>query len=47
VLVDSEPLAMRVLLASHRRAGHRGLEREMAYRDYLGRSLASISASLN
>lgn len=45
VLVDSEPLAMRVLLAA---IAAQGLEvtAETAYRDYLGRSLASISASL-
>jgi HAD superfamily hydrolase (TIGR01509 family) len=45
VLVDSEPLAMRVLLAA---IAAQGIEvtPNIAYRDYLGRSLASISASL-
>ncbi|WP_240230277.1 HAD family hydrolase [Devosia lacusdianchii] len=45
VLVDSEPLAMRVLLAA---IAAQGIEvsAETAYRDYLGRSLASVSASL-
>ncbi|UJW87107.1 HAD family hydrolase [Devosia sp. SL43] len=45
VLVDSEPLAMRVLVAA---IAAQGIEvtTETAYRDYLGRSLASISASL-
>lgn len=45
VLVDSEPLAMQVLLAA---LASQGIEisYETAYRDYLGRSLASISASL-
>lgn len=45
VLVDSEPLAMRVLLSA---IATQGIEitPEIAYRDYLGRSLASISASL-
>lgn len=45
VLVDSEPLAIRVLLAA---IATQGIEitPEIAYRDYLGRSLASISASL-
>ncbi len=45
VLVDSEPLAMRVLVAA---IGAQGLKVtiETAYRDYLGRSLASISETL-
>jgi HAD superfamily hydrolase (TIGR01509 family) len=45
VLVDSEPLAIRVLLAT---IATQGIEitPEIAYRDYLGRSLSSISASL-
>lgn len=45
VLVDSEPLAMRVLVAA---IAAQGIEvtAETAYRDYLGRSLASISTSL-
>lgn len=45
VLVDSEPLSMRTLVAA---IGAQGLEVtiETAYRDYLGRSLASISSSL-
>jgi HAD superfamily hydrolase (TIGR01509 family) len=46
VLVDSEPLAMRVLLETIARQGI-ALEPSAAYRDYLGRSLASISASLH
>ena len=46
VLVDSEPLAMQVLVAA---IAARGItvEPEDAYRDFLGRSLASISASLH
>jgi HAD superfamily hydrolase (TIGR01509 family) len=45
VLVDSEPLAMRVLIAA---IGAQGIAvtPEAAYRDFLGRSLASISTSL-
>jgi HAD superfamily hydrolase (TIGR01509 family) len=45
VLVDSEPLSMRVLVAA---IGAQGLAVpiETAYRDYLGRSLSSISSSL-
>jgi len=45
VLVDSEPLAMRVLIAA---IGAQGITitPEAAYRDFLGRSLSSISASL-
>ena len=45
VLVDSEPLSMRTLVAA---IGAQGLEVtiETAYRDYLGRSLASISSRL-
>jgi HAD superfamily hydrolase (TIGR01509 family) len=45
VLVDSEPLSMRTLVAA---IGAQGFEVtiETAYRDYLGRSLASISSSL-
>jgi HAD superfamily hydrolase (TIGR01509 family) len=45
VLVDSEPLAMRVLIAAIARQGV-ALDPLQAYRDYLGRSLASISESL-
>lgn len=45
VLVDSEPLAMRVLLAAIAAQGI-DVPPEIAYRDYLGRSLASVSASL-
>ena len=45
VLVDSEPLAMRVLIAAIAAQGVT-ITPETAYRDYLGRSLASISASL-
>ena len=46
VLVDSEPLAMRVLLAA---IAAQGIEitPEIAYRDFLGRSLDAISASLD
>jgi FGGY-family pentulose kinase/HAD superfamily hydrolase (TIGR01509 family) len=46
VLVDSEPLAMRVLLAAIQSQGV-VITPEDAYRDYLGRSLASISRTLN
>lgn len=46
VLVDSEPLAMRVLLQIIADAGIE-IEREVAFRSFLGRSLASISESLN
>lgn len=46
VLVDSEPLAMRVLLELIAEQGI-DVSREVAFRDYLGRSLSSISASLN
>lgn len=45
VLVDSEPLAMQVLIAAIARQGA-AITPAMAYRDYLGRSLSSISASL-
>ena len=45
VLVDSEPLAMRVLIAALADQGIT-VSPALAYRDYLGRSLASISASL-
>lgn len=45
VLVDSEPLAMRVLLAAIAVQGI-VITPESAFRDYLGRSLASISKSL-
>ena len=45
VLVDSEPLAMQVLIAAIGAQGP-AITPAMAYRDYLGRSLASISASL-
>jgi FGGY-family pentulose kinase/HAD superfamily hydrolase (TIGR01509 family) len=46
VLVDSEPLAMRVLLQL---LGEQGIEieRQAAFRSFLGRSLKSISESLN
>jgi HAD superfamily hydrolase (TIGR01509 family) len=45
VLVDSEPLSMRTLVSA---IGAQGLEItiETAYREYLGRSLASISSRL-
>ena len=45
VLVDSEPLAMRTLIAA---IGDQGIEitPEYAYRNYLGRSVESISTSL-
>ncbi|MGV8855579.1 MAG: HAD family hydrolase [Devosia sp.] len=46
VLVDSEPLAMRVLIAAIAAQGIT-VTPEDAYRDFLGRSLASISASLH
>ncbi len=46
VLVDSEPLAMRVLLQIIADAGIE-IERSLAFRSFLGRSLASISESLN
>ncbi len=46
VLVDSEPLAMRVLLEVIAEQGIE-IERGTAFRSYLGRSLASISESLN
>ena len=46
VLVDSEPLAMRVLVAAIAAQGIT-VTPEDAYRDFLGRSLASISASLH
>ena len=46
VLVDSEPLAIRVLLEAIEAQGIT-LDPAIAYRDYLGRSLASISASLH
>jgi HAD superfamily hydrolase (TIGR01509 family) len=45
VLVDSEPLAMRVLVAAIAAQGIT-VTTETAYRDFLGRSLASISTSL-
>lgn len=45
VLVDSEPLAMRVLVAAIAAQGII-VTPEAAYRDFLGRSLASISTSL-
>ncbi|KKB84234.1 hydrolase [Devosia limi DSM 17137] len=45
VLVDSEPLAMRVLIAAIAMQGI-DIDPAVAYRDYLGRSLLSISASL-
>jgi HAD superfamily hydrolase (TIGR01509 family) len=41
VLVDSEPLAMRVLLGGLAEAGYR-LDEEEAYERFLGRSLATI-----
>jgi FGGY-family pentulose kinase/HAD superfamily hydrolase (TIGR01509 family) len=46
VLVDSEPLAMRVLLEVIAEQGIE-IERGTAFKSYLGRSLASISESLN
>lgn len=46
VLVDSEPLAMRVLLRAIEAQGVTIGARD-AFRDFLGRSLASISASLH
>jgi FGGY-family pentulose kinase/HAD superfamily hydrolase (TIGR01509 family) len=46
VLVDSEPLAMRVLIAAIAAQGV-VIEPADALRNYLGRSLASISKSLN
>ena len=46
VLVDSEPLAMRVLLGVLAGQGI-DVSRADAFRDYLGRSLASISDSLD
>jgi HAD superfamily hydrolase (TIGR01509 family) len=45
VLVDSEPLAMRVLIAALRRQGIE-ITSESAYRDYLGRSMTSVAASI-
>lgn len=45
VLVDSEPLAIRALIAAVAKQGLT-IDPDAAYRDYLGRSLASISASL-
>ena len=46
VLVDSEPLAMRVLLELIAEQGI-AVAPDVAFRSYLGRSLASISQSLN
>lgn len=46
VLVDSEPLAMRVLLELIAEQGI-AVAPDVAFRSYLGRSLASISESLN
>lgn len=46
VLVDSEPLAMRVLIAAIAAQGI-AIPPVDAFRNYLGRSLASISASLH
>ena len=45
VLVDSEPLAIRVLVSALAAQGI-AVTQQAAFRDYLGRSLASISASL-
>ena len=45
VLVDSEPLSMRVLLKIISDEGVE-IDRRTAFRSYLGRSLASISESL-
>ena len=45
VLVDSEPLAMRTLIAAVARQGL-AIDADHAYREYLGRSLATISKSL-
>jgi len=46
VLVDSEPLAMRVLIAALADQGIT-ITAEAAYRDFLGRSMTSISADLD
>jgi HAD superfamily hydrolase (TIGR01509 family) len=46
VLVDSEPLAMRVLLETIAAEGVT-IDPETAFREFLGRSLATISANLN
>lgn len=46
VLVDSEPLAMRVLLQTIA-AGGVEIDPTIGFRDFLGRSLASITAHLN
>src|SRR3982750_2306208 len=46
VLVDSEPLAMRVLLAAIEKAGVR-IPPEFGFRNYLGRSFSSVALSLN
>ncbi|MEO9298147.1 HAD family hydrolase [Devosia alba] len=46
VLVDSEPLAMRILVKAIANQGIT-ISPADAYRDFLGRSLASISASLH
>lgn len=46
VLVDSEPLAMRVLLRTIAAEGVH-IEAAAGFRDFLGRSLASITAHLN
>jgi HAD superfamily hydrolase (TIGR01509 family) len=45
VLVDSEPLSIRILVAAIAAQGIT-IDPEAAYRDYLGRSLSSISESL-
>ena len=46
VLVDSEPLAMRVLLGTLASAGVE-IDPASGYRDFLGRSLASVTAQLD
>ncbi|WDR04400.1 hypothetical protein PSQ19_05005 [Devosia algicola] len=46
VLVDSEPLAMRVLLQVIAAQGTE-IDPSQAYKNFLGRSLSSISHSLN
>src|SRR3954468_14645460 len=46
VLVDSEPLAMRVLLSAIEKAGVT-IPPEFGFRNYLGRSFSSVALSLN
>src|SRR3569832_2085551 len=45
VLVDSEPLAMRVLLEAIEKAGV-SIPPEFGFRNYLGRSFSSVALSL-